>query len=231
MRRVFLIILAVLLLYAGVDIFWPLQRDLRQFDPVTLGQLETKMWRSYYDRQPAALFIELAQMLRSQYQFPLLRSYLGAYYGTAAAFTFKDGKRRSDYELALPALNTYFGLIRSTGNVDFDVQRAAALELEWWIVHRDRVNYPKSALGRACAEAAASVYHVSAASTLQYGQLRAAAMNIRDTRADAGGAEDADWAEIASLLHQSYDALHQAVSDKRSMPAMVLWDGGATLQR
>ncbi|UUZ63834.1 hypothetical protein LP417_32240 [Polaromonas sp. P1-6] len=120
MRRGILAILAVCLVGAGADVYWPLHRDLRQFDPVALGTLETTMWQSYYGRQRMALFSELAEMLRTQYQFPWLRSYLGAYRGAAAAFTFKDGKQRSDYQKALPALQAYFGLIRNTGNIDFD---------------------------------------------------------------------------------------------------------------
>ena len=156
-RGILLAILAVCLVGAGVDVFWTLQRDLRRFDPVALGTLETTMWQSYYGRQRIALFSELAEMLRTQYQFPWLRSYLGAYHGAAAAFTFKEGKQRSDYQKALPALQAYFGLIRNTGNIGFDAQRAAALELEWWIVHRERDRYPSGALGQACAEAAANV--------------------------------------------------------------------------
>lgn len=65
MRRVILAILAVCFVYVGVDVFWPLHRDLRQFDPVALGELETNMWQSYYGRQRLALFSELAEMLRS----------------------------------------------------------------------------------------------------------------------------------------------------------------------
>lgn len=212
MRRVILPILVALLVYASVDVFWPLQRDLRQFDPIAVGKLETEMWRAYYDRQPTALFLELAEMLRTQYRFPLIRSYLGAYHAAAAAFTFKDGNQRNDYEKALPALQAYFGTIRNTGTMDFDVRRAATLELEWWIVHRERASYPPDALGRACAEAAASLYRVSAESTLEHGRLRAAAMRIRDTRADAGGLSEADWAQIESLLRQSYQSLRRAIS-------------------
>jgi hypothetical protein len=129
------------------------------------------------------------------------------------------GKQRSDYEKALPALQAYFALIRHTGNIDFDAQRAANLELEWWIVHRERASYPPGALGRACAEAAAAVYQIPVNSALKHGQLRAEAMLIRDTRADAGGLTEADWADIASLLHQSYQALRRAVSDTLTIPA------------
>jgi hypothetical protein len=206
-------ILALFLLYASLDLFWPLRRDLRQFDPAAVGALETKMWRSYYDREPVALYEQLAETLRTQYHFPPLRSYLGAYHAASAAFTFKDGKRRSDYEKALPALRAYFAVIYHTGNIDFDVERAAAMELKWWIVHRDRADYPAGSLGQACAEAAATLYGLSVDRTLEHGRLRAEAMVIRDTRADRAGVTEVDWAAIETLLHRSYASLHQAYSD------------------
>ncbi|WP_238594232.1 hypothetical protein [Burkholderia pyrrocinia] len=216
-RRTILVLLVVLIGYAAADLFWPLHRDLSRFDPIATGTLETKMWRAYYDRQHVALFLELAQTLRTQYHLPWLRSYVGAYYGASAAFTFKEGKERSDYEKALPALHTYFSLIRNTGNRDFDVSRTTALELEWWIVHRQRGRYPPGALGSACADAAASLYRVSAVATREHGQLRAQAMLLRDAREDAGSVTDADWATIESLLHRSYLSLGHAVSSTNAV--------------
>jgi hypothetical protein len=210
-RRIIFALLAIMAAYAAVDLFWPFKRDLRRFDPVARGRLETAMWRSYYDRKPVKLFFELAEMLRTQFQFPWLRSYLGAYYAAEAAFVFKDGKQRSDYEKALPALKSYYGAIRKIGNINFDVQRAAKLELEWWIVHRERERYAKEALDRACAEAAAEVYQVSPDSTAEHGGLRADAMVIRDTRAAAGGVRKQDWAQIDSLLRACYRSLHRVV--------------------
>ncbi|MGF6597592.1 hypothetical protein P3T23_002309 [Paraburkholderia sp. GAS448] len=216
-RRTILALLVVLIGYAAADLFWPLHRDLSRFDPIATGTLETKIWRSYYDRQHVALFLELAQTLRTQYHLPWLRSYVGAYYGASAAFTFKGGKERSDYEKALPALQTYFSLIRNTGNRDFDVSRTTALELEWWIVHRQRERYPPGALGSACGAAAASLYRVPAGSTLEHGQLRAQAMLLRDAREEAGSVTDADWATIESLLHRSYLSLGHAVSSTNAV--------------
>ncbi|WP_432261843.1 hypothetical protein [Cupriavidus sp. TMH.W2] len=210
--RTALVVTALLLSYAAVDIFLPLRRDLTQFDPVAVGGLETKMWRSYYERQRVALFLELAQTLRTQYRFPLLRSYVGAYYGASAAFVFKEGRERSDYEKALPTLRTYFGMIRNTGSIDFDVGRATTLELEWWIVHREHERYPSDALEHACAEAAAALYRVPAASTLEHGRLRAQAMLLRDARAEAGGVTEPEWTTIELLLQQSYRALRAAVA-------------------
>lgn len=210
-RRAALWMLALFLVYASVDLFWPLQRNLRRFDPIEMGRLETAMWRSYYDRKPAKLFFELAEMLRAQYQFPWIRSYLGAFYAAKAAFVFKDGKQRGDYELALPTLESYFGAIRRTGNINFDVKQAAKLELEWWIVHRERDHYSKELLDRACAEAAAAVYQIPPDSTLEHGRLRADAMVIRDDQAAAGGVREQDWAQIDSLLQACYQSLRRAI--------------------
>lgn len=210
-RQVVLAILGIILIYAGVDLFWPFKNDLRQFDPVALGKLETDMWRSYYDRKPVKLFFELTEMLRTQYRFPPLRSGLGAYYATTAAFVFKKGKERADYEKALPALESYFATIHRTGNIDFDIKNAAKLELEWWIVHRQRERYGKAALDTACANAAAAIYLVSPDSTFEHGKLRAEAMVIRDTQAAAGGVRGEDWARIDNLLQACYRSLRRVI--------------------
>lgn len=211
-RKIVLAALGLILVYAAVDLFWPFNRDLRQFDPVALGKLETDMWRSYYDRKPVKLFFELTEVLRTQYQFPWLRSYLGAYYAAKAAFDFKDGKQRSDYEKALPALNSYFAAIHRTGNIAFDVPYAAKVELEWWIVHRERERYGKAALDTACANAAAAIYLVSPDLTLEHGRLRADAMVIRDVQAAAGGVREENWMQIDKLLQGCYRSLKRVVT-------------------
>ncbi len=211
-RKILLAALGLILVFSAADLFWPLNRDLRQFDPVELGRLETAMWRSYYDRKPVKLFFELAEVLRTQYKFPWLRSYLGAYHAAKAAFVFKDGKQRSDYEKALPALESYFAAIRRTGNIEFDVPYAAKVELEWWIVHRERERYGKEALDKACADAAAAIYLVSPDSTLEHGRLRADAMVIRDVQATAGGVSEENWVQIDDLLQGCYRSLKRAVT-------------------
>jgi hypothetical protein len=212
MRYLSRLILAFCFLYAAFDLFWPVQRDLRQFDPVELGTLETRMWQSYYGHEHIALFLQMAEMLRDQYHFPVLRSYLGAFHAASAAFRFKGGSTRSDYERARPALRRYFKLIRRTGNIAFDVPQAAELELAWWIVHREHARHTEIDLGRACGAAAAALYAVPPETTLEHGLLRAKAMLLRDTQEDAGTLSAGGWASIESLLHQSYQSLHRAVS-------------------
>src|SRR5262245_10147643 len=125
-------ILIAAVIWIAVDVFGFGLRpgDLRDFDPEVVARLETDMWRSYYDRRQVLLFFQLAKTLRTQYHVPFLRSNVIAFRGAKAAFVFKDGKNRADYERALPDLVKYYGWIRRTSSTPFDVNEAARLELE-----------------------------------------------------------------------------------------------------
>src|SRR5438874_13272873 len=101
------ILAAVLVLLIGgvlYDLFYPRTPHLREFDPDEVARLETAMWRSYYEKQRLRLFNQLSELLRTQYHMPLVRSNTTAYYAANAAFVFKQGKQRADYEKALPDL-------------------------------------------------------------------------------------------------------------------------------
>ena len=206
-----LAIVAALLLWVGSDLFFPRRADLRRFDPGEIAHLDTVMWRSYYERRSSDLFLQLAELMRLQFHFPLLRSNHVAAYAAKAAFIFKDGHDRADYERALPYLECYFQEIHDISDRPFDVQRAATLELEWWIVHRERGRHEEGDLARAVAEAGAELYQVPADKLMEYGRLRADAMKIRDAKAAHDGVTESDWRAIESDLQSSWQSLWNAI--------------------
>jgi hypothetical protein len=218
-----IVAVVLVLLSAGVlfDLYYPRTSKLREFDPDEVARLETAMWRSYYDKQHLKLFNQLSELLRTQYQMPPLRSNEVAYFGANAAFVFKQGKERKDYEKALPDLKKFYGEIRKISDIPFDVDRVSQLELEWWIVHRQRAQHKPGDLDRALAELQAEIYRVPVAKLLEHGRLRAEAMTIRDTKAEAGAVTEADWAKIDQLLRQSWRSLAQAVTSSASTQASV----------
>ena len=205
--RLFLKLVAVLLVaiiaWALYDLYAPRTAHLREFNPDEVARLETAMWRSYYERQRVRLFNQLSELLRTQYNMPLIRSNRVAYYAANAAFVFQKGKQRSDYEKALPDLVKFYESIRQTSDLPFDVNRAARLELEWWIIHRDRAKHKSGELDRALAELQAEIYHAPVDRLMEHGRLRAEAMTIRDRKAETGGVAEQDWARIDDLLHSS----------------------------
>ena len=206
------VILALLLAWVAYDLYAPRRTSLREFDADEVARLETAMWRSYYGRERARLFAELGELLRTQYRLPLVRSNVVAYQAAKAAFVFKEGRGRADYEKALPNLFKFYEAIREVGDVEFDVERAARLELEWWIVHRERKRHAPGDLERALADLAAEIYRVPAERLSEHARLRAEAMEIRDTKAEQGGVNEDDWRRIDALLRASWRSLHAAVN-------------------
>ena len=217
LKRIFFSLLFLGVLLAGwiaFDIYTPHKVDIRDFDADEVARLDTAMWRSYYSRERLKMYSELTELLETQYKLRFWRRQLVAYYAAQAAFVFKDGKSRTDYEKALPDLEKFYGEIHDVSTTDFDVKRAAELELEWWIVHRDRRQYKEGDLARALAETAAEIYKLPTEKFIEHGNLRAEAMEIRDTKAEAGSVTEEDWQKIDELLHNSWRSLHTVVNQK-----------------
>ena len=201
-----------LISWVGYDLFVPQQTNLREFDAKEVARLETAMWRSYYNKERAKLFGQLTELLRQQYRLPLWRSNAVAYQAAKAAFVFKGGHGRSDYEKALPNLMNYYRAIRQVSDIPFDVDRVAKLELEWWIIHRERNQYAREDLDRSLAELPAALYQMPVEKFAEHARLRAEAMLIRDQKAEQGNVTEADWQRIDELLQASWQSLHQAVN-------------------
>lgn len=211
-QRIILSGLMLLFIWIMVDIYIPIRSDIRIFDPAVVARLDAAMWRSYYERKPLVLFNQLAQMMRTQFRAPFFRSYVMAYQAARAAFVFKDGENRREYEKALPHLIDFYADIERMSSESFDVEKAAKLELEWWIIHRQRNMHKPGDLEKALAETASAIYRQPAWQFKEHAKLRAGAMHIRDTKAVNGGLRPSDWDEINRLLLDSWQSFQKAVS-------------------
>lgn len=201
-----------ILAWVGFDLYGPRSTKMRQFDPNEVARIETAMWRSYYAKDRVKLFQQLTELMRSQYQMPYATSNAVAYQAARAAFVFKEGETRADYEKALPHLVKFYQAVRDGSDIPFDVEKVAKLELEWWIVHRQRARHQTGDLDRALAELPAEIYRVPVDQVMEHARLRAEAMTIRDEKAAAGGVTEADWQRIEKLLRGSWQSLWKAVN-------------------
>lgn len=206
--------LLLLVAWAFIDLYRPVRSDIRNFDYREIARMDAQMWHSYYAREHLKLFNQLASLLRRQYNTPLLRSYVIACHAARAAFVFKDGKNRMEYQKAIPHLVRLYTAINRMSSESFDPEMAARLELEWWIIHRQREKHGPVDLEVALARTAALIYHQPARKMLLHARYRAAAMHIRDARAAQGGLQEEDWQQIEKLLLQSWHELWKAVQQK-----------------
>ncbi len=208
--RAFAVALVLLSIWIAWDLWIPVRHDLRDFDPHQVARLETGMWRSYYEHRPMALFAGLVQTLRTEYRLPFWRSCLGAVHAARAAVVFQKGTGREEYTLALPDLESFYTLIRSSSASPFDPRVAARRELEWWIVHRERARLPAGELERSLAALQSAIFGMPAEVFAAHAATRAEAMVLRDSRAAA--ATPADWQRIDALLDRSWSSLHRSIA-------------------
>ena len=124
---------------------------------------------------------------------------------------FQRGHNRREYEIALSGLANYYSLIRRSSDIPFSVENAARLELEWWIVHRERATHPPGDLERSLASLQAEIYQRPARLFQDHARARARAMLLRDDAQAKGGVSEQDWKAIGNLLDASWISLEKAV--------------------
>jgi hypothetical protein len=206
--------------WAAAELARPRRVDIRVFDPDAVARLETAMWRSYYDRRRLPLFGQLVALLQGQFHLQPLRAVALAGLAARAAAVFQVGAGHDDYLRALPHLERYYAGIRAVSDVPFDPWRAARLELDWWIVHREDDAHPEEDLERALAELAAELYQVPAERLGVHAARRAEAMRIRDRTARRPvGVLDDDWDRIEAVLWVAWKALANEVRVHRAEEA------------
>lgn len=201
--------LLILLIGLGLDLFMPIQRDFKQFDPVKVGHLDAAMWRSYYEKKPVRLFLQLGELIQSQFHAPIVRSYLMAYYSGKAAFVFKKGNHRDDYLKALPYLKRYFKALRNISDTAFDDETLAKTELEWWIIRREPEKYSPEDWKILLGSAAEEMYHIPANRFGTYADQRVRAMVLRDNKGNH--ITENDWSEIERLCVEAWKSFREVL--------------------
>ncbi len=196
--------ITVLALIGLVYFFCPRRAHLRQFDPATVGRLETAMWRDYYEHRYFALFRALYSVSREAYSFSPWNSVCIALHAARAAKVFQPTTNRAEAERAVPILERYYGVLRHRGGETFDVSKAAKLELDWWQLRREKATPDQ--YGQVIARVASEVYGVTNADIKAGSLLRAQMMDYRDERSD-GRMQSEDWRHIEENLTRSYQLL------------------------
>jgi hypothetical protein len=210
-RKWWLIPPGLLICWIAEDMLVPRQSTLTRFNGHEVGRLETAMWRSYYAHQPARLYGQLLDLMRNQYHLPFWRASLAAWHAAHAAVVFQRGHNRGEYELALPGLVDYYSLIRRSSDIPFSVGHAARLELEWWIVHRERATHSPADLEQSLAALQAAIYQRPEHLFQDHARARARAMLLRDDAQAKGGVSEQDWTAIGNFLDASWISLENGV--------------------
>lgn len=201
--------MVLLITWIVSDLFIPLKRNLSHINAEETANMDGAMWRSYYEKKPLKLFFQSAKLMRKEFHFSFWRSHRVAYYAAKAAFVFNDGHTRTDYEKALPYLTKYSSLIDNISTTSFNVDSAAATELEWWIIRRDREKHPPAEWENWLTATASVMYHLPAESFKEYANLRVQAMLLRDEKGNS--ITEQDWKQINEILVKAWQSFANAL--------------------
>ena len=191
----------------------------RDFDPDELAMLETRMWKAYYRRQPARLFVLLVRALRAQAKVSWLRALRASLLLTRAAAGF--ARATGDYGRFAPDIGRGYRMLGLPAHVD--VEAVARYELRWWVVRREIGLAAGAAAGDSITDLYASLYDIPRDQVAEAGRLRGLAAEVRDRGAahdtdGPRGAGSAYWPEVARLLRDSYRSLRTALDAPTATP-------------
>jgi hypothetical protein len=214
-RQGWLIVLAGLLALGWVVTAPPAApaggRAITAFSPETLAALEQEAWEAYYYRQWPRLFWLLLQVNRTQFGLSWAQAVYGSYLATQAQVVF--ARQGDEGGVAQDYMRRFYALVREPAGARYDAERAAAVELEWWVVHRHRRDYPDySALVRAMTALYAEVYQAPPATVAEAARYRVAAVEVSDRWLDEDKPAGSPLLrQVRQELFQGYAALKRAI--------------------
>src|SRR5262245_3340615 len=186
----------------------PRRANLASFDPAAMADLETAMWRHYYEKRYLALFLDLYQAARREQGFSPLDSARVAVAAARAAKAFQLSTSRVEAEVAIPYLNDYFRILAHGAPAAVEVEDLARTELAWWQARREAV--PAEQYGAIIARVSILLYGIDNADIRRSGVVRAKAMDYRDAHAD--DMTEQDWSAVRDQLELAYGMLKKAIS-------------------
>ena len=193
----------------------PRQSDgppLESFEPYTVGRLEQEAWAAYYYRDWPRLFTLLLEMIQGQFGLSPAQALEAAVLATRAQVAFAE--RGAEGGTAEDYMRQFYVLVREPSGGTYDPDRAAALELNWWVVHRNRDKYPDTgALVDALAALYSELYRLTPEAGRPAAEHRATAMEASDRWVREGKEPNSPLLDtVRSELVLSYRALAAAIA-------------------
>ncbi len=189
-----------------------MKKSLRSFNPTRVAQLELEMWKAYYHHKFLKLFLLLLQLTKEFFGFSYLKAIRPAYYASIAAAHFRLNKGKETQEVEekiLKNLTKLYKIIKSNCSDNFDYEKMAQLELEWWLIDRYPNRY-ETTREQALAAAMATLMSVESLVLSDYASNRAEAMVLCD-KIEGKDDQKVDWERVGILLINSYRSLSKAV--------------------
>jgi hypothetical protein len=186
---------------------------MRKFDPRKLAHYEKENYVAYYQKSWLKLMRVSVGMVKEAFGLSLWQAIYGAYLVARAEMAFAPFPD-NDVPLTLVYTRRFYAFIKRVHREDFDVEQAAQLEVNWWIVHRKLFAQPENQeLVDALANSYAVAYGVEPARLREAAYHRAQGMLCSDRWVNNGQAVTSPLlAQEEEELVKGYTALRAALA-------------------
>ena len=186
---------------------------MRKFDPRRLAHYEKQNYVAYYQKDWWTLLRASIAMVREGLGFSWVQACYAAYLMARAEIAFAPFPV-NDLAQAEKFIRRFYKFVKETHREDFDVNRAAKLELNWWVLHRKLfANRENQELVDALTALYAEAYELERDAVFPAARERAMGMLCSDLWVNAGKADDSPLlVEEEETLYRSYVLLKQVVT-------------------
>ena len=187
---------------------------MRNFDPAKLAHYEKENYVAYYQKDWLKLLRVSIGLVKESFGLSLWQAIYAAYLVARAEIAFAPFPE-NDLPKAEAYMGRFYQFIKNIHREEFDVMRAAALEVKWWIAHRKLFgNAENQELVETLKSLYAEAYGVEPEKVKEAAALRAKGMLYSDLWVNAGKPANSPLlAQEEEALYNSYAALKQAIGE------------------
>lgn len=184
-----------------------------KFDGARLAYLEVAGLKAYYDRKWLDCFRYLLRIAREQFGLSFFRALQNAYYFTKASVAWAPVDNKP--EVTRNCIFKFYRIAKRHGNhgkgMPFDLKQVAALEFQYWILHRERGRHPDNdpePYIQCLTNLHSAIFRLPIEETRYSGEMRAQGTDAIDRVTGKRSTDiDEDWRKAEHALSEAYRSI------------------------
>jgi hypothetical protein len=183
-----------------------------RLNPEQIAYYEANGWRAYYERKWLRVLWLLVRLCQAQFHIPFPMSLLAAYYTTRASAAWVPVDH--DISKVLAYLTSFYAVARRYSGLKFNVGYVAALELQYFDVHRRLVEATdKSEFVETMADLHSAIFGLTPAQMLESAEWRVKAADTVDLITGKKSTDvEGDWSRLEEYLRKCYGSIQRELA-------------------
>ena len=183
------------------------------FDPERVAYFEAAGWRAYYDHKWFKMLCLIVGLCQEQFHIPFPMSLIAAYYTTRASLAWVPVDH--DERKVLAYLEKFYRVARRYSGLTYDISKVAALELQYFDVHRRLAGKPeKDEFLQTLVDLHSAIFGLPAERVRESAEWRLRAANTVDQITSKTSIDiEGDWAKLEEDLRRCYRSIQRELSN------------------